>query len=179
MFANRGVGSPGSGAETGDLTWALHNVWLSYRHSMDKSLLRDTIYPVLRRAINYYLHFLAPGSDGKLHLPSTLSPEYPVVPPQDTNYDLALIRWGCRTLIDSAELLGIDDESKPRWQEVLAKLTPYPVDDNGFMIGADTPYAQSHRHYSHLLMVYPSTSSTGTSPRTATSSPGRSCTGTN
>lgn len=73
MFANRAVGEPGTGAETGDLTWALHNVWLSYRHSMDKSLLRDTIYPVLRRAINYYLHFLTPGSDGKLHLPSTLS----------------------------------------------------------------------------------------------------------
>ncbi|MFJ8143150.1 glycosyl hydrolase family 95 catalytic domain-containing protein [Streptomyces sp. NPDC096013] len=155
MFANRGVGQPGTGAETGDLTWALHNVWLSYRHSMDKTLLRDTIFPVLRRAINYYLHFLTPGSDGKLHLPSTLSPEYPVVPPQDTNYDLALIRWGCQTLIESAELLGIDDELTPRWQEVLARLTPYPVDDNGFMIGADTPYAQSHRHYSHLLMVYP------------------------
>ncbi|MFC5218178.1 glycosyl hydrolase family 95 catalytic domain-containing protein [Streptomyces coerulescens] len=155
MFANRGVGQPGTGAETGDLTWALHNVWLSYRHSMDKALLRDTIFPVLRRAINYYLHFLTPGSDGRLHLPSTLSPEYPVVPPQDTNYDLALIRWGCRTLIESAELLGVDDELRPRWQEVLAKLTPYPVDDNGFMIGGDTPYAQSHRHYSHLLMVYP------------------------
>lgn len=155
MFADRGVGRPGTGAETGDLTWALHNVWLSYRHSMDKSLLRDTVYPVLRRAINYYLHFLTPGSDGRLHLPSTLSPEYPVVPPQDTNYDLALIRWGCRTLLESAELLSIDDELKPRWQEVLTRLTPYPVDDNGFMIGADTPYAQSHRHYSHLLMVYP------------------------
>ncbi|MFE3851071.1 Tat pathway signal sequence domain protein [Streptomyces griseorubiginosus] len=155
MFANRGVGRPGTGAEVGDLTWALHNVWLSYRHSMDTSLLRDTIYPVLRRAINYYLHFLTPGSDGKLHLPSTLSPEYPVVPPQDTNYDLALIRWGCRTLLESAELLGIEDELAPRWQEVLTRLTPYPVDDNGFMIGADTPYAQSHRHYSHLLMVYP------------------------
>ncbi|MBP2056054.1 hypothetical protein J2Z21_009071 [Streptomyces griseochromogenes] len=155
MFADRGVGRPGTGAETGDLTWALHNVWLSYRHSMDEALLRDTIFPVLRRAINYYLHFLTPGSDGKLHLPSTLSPEYPVVPPQDTNYDLALIRWGCRTLIESARLLGIDDELIPRWQEVLARLTPYPVDENGFMIGADTPYAQSHRHYSHLLMVYP------------------------
>ncbi|MFD7278685.1 Tat pathway signal sequence domain protein [Streptomyces sp. NPDC059862] len=155
MFANRAVGEPGTGAETGDLTWALHNVWLSYRHSMDKALLRDTIFPVLRRAINYYLHFLTPGSDGKLHLPSTLSPEYPVVPPQDTNYDLALIRWGCQTLIESAELLGINDELTPRWQEVLAKLTPYPVDDNGFMIGAGTAYAQSHRHYSHLLMVYP------------------------
>ncbi|MEV5388570.1 Tat pathway signal sequence domain protein [Streptomyces sp. NPDC052721] len=155
MFANRSVGEPGTGAETGDLTWALHNVWLSYRHTMDKALLRDTIYPVLRRAVNYYLHFLTPGSDGKLHLPSTLSPEYPVVPPQDTNYDLALIRWGCRTLLESAELLGIQDESAPRWRDVLARLTPYPVDDNGFMIGADTPYAQSHRHYSHMLMVYP------------------------
>lgn len=155
MFCDREVGQPGTGAETGDLTWALHNVWLSYRHSMDTSLLRDTIYPLLRRTINYYLHFLTPGSDGKLHLPSTLSPEYPVVPPQDTNYDLALIRWGCQTLLDSAQLLGIDDELKPRWQEVLARLTPYPVDDNGFMIGAGTPYAQSHRHYSHLLMVYP------------------------
>ncbi|MEU1181190.1 Tat pathway signal sequence domain protein [Streptomyces sp. NPDC005820] len=155
MFAAREVGRPGTGAETGDLTWALHNVWLSYRHSMDESLLRDTVYPVLRRAIAYYLHFLTPGSDGRLHLPSTLSPEYPVVPPQDTNYDLALIRWGCRTLLDSAALLGIQDESAPHWQEVLAKLTPYPVDANGFMIGADTPYAQSHRHYSHLLMVYP------------------------
>ncbi|WP_174855702.1 glycosyl hydrolase family 95 catalytic domain-containing protein [Streptomyces rishiriensis] len=155
MFATRDVGRPGTGAETGDLTWALHNVWLSYRHSMDEGLLRDTVYPVLRRAINYYLHFLAPGSDGRLHLPSTLSPEYPVVPPQDTNYDLALIRWGCQTLLESAELLGVDDESAPRWRDVLARLTPYPVDADGFMIGADTPYAQSHRHYSHLLMVYP------------------------
>ncbi|MFI5793758.1 glycosyl hydrolase family 95 catalytic domain-containing protein [Streptomyces sp. NPDC051677] len=155
MFGNREVGRPGAGAETGDLTWALHNVWLSYRHSMDESLLRDTIHPVLRRAIAYYLHFLTPGSDGRLHLPSTLSPEYPVVPPQDTNYDLALIRWGCQTLIESAELLGVDDELIPRWRDVLARLTPYPVDDNGFMIGAETPYAQSHRHYSHLLMVYP------------------------
>ncbi|WP_203688933.1 Tat pathway signal sequence domain protein [Streptomyces sp. SID12488] len=155
MYANRGVGRPGTGAEVGDLTWALHNVWLSYRHSMDEKLLRDTVYPLLRRAINYYLHFLQPGDDGKLHLPSTLSPEYPVVPPQDTNYDLSLIRWGCTALLEAAERLGVDDPLAPRWQETLAKLTPYPVDVNGFMIGADTPYAQSHRHYSHLLMVYP------------------------
>ena len=94
---------PGSGAEVGNLTWALHNVWLSYRHSMDDALLRDTLFPLLRRAINYYLHFLTPGSDGKLHLPSTLSPEYRWSPPQDTNYDLALIRWGCQTLLESAD----------------------------------------------------------------------------
>ncbi|MER6012232.1 glycosyl hydrolase family 95 catalytic domain-containing protein [Streptomyces bluensis] len=155
MFTNRSAPTPGSGGESGNLTWALHNAWLSYRHTMDEALLRDTVYPLLRRTMNYYLHFLQPEDDGKLHLPSTLSPEYPVVPPKDTNYDLALIRWGCATLLEASERLGVDDPLKPRWREVLAKLTPYPVDDNGFMIGADTPYAQSHRHYSHLLMVYP------------------------
>lgn len=155
MFANRSVGTPGTGAEVGDLTWALHNVWLTYRHTMDDKLLRDTVFPLLRRAINYYLHFLTAGADGRLHLPSTLSPEYPVTPPQDTNYDLALIRWGCQTLIESADRLGISDPLKARWREVLDTLVDYPADANGFMIGASTPYAQSHRHYSHLLMVYP------------------------
>jgi alpha-L-fucosidase 2 len=155
MFANRGVGTPGSGAEVGDLTWALHNVWLSYRHTMDDKLLKQTLFPLLRRAINFYLHFLTPGSDGKLHLPKTLSPEYPITPPQDTNYDLALIRWGCQTLLDACARLKIDDPLETTWQDVLDKLVPYPADANGFMIGADTPYDQSHRHYSHLLMVYP------------------------
>jgi alpha-L-fucosidase 2 len=155
MFATRSVGTPGSGAEVGDLTWALHNVWLSYRHTMDDDLLRDTVFPLLKRAINYYLHFLKPGDDGRLHLPSTFSPEYPVTPPQDTNYDLALIRWGCQTLLESADRLHIDDPLKPKWREVLNTLVDYPVDETGFMIGANTPYAESHRHYSHMLMVYP------------------------
>ena len=78
------VGIPGQDTptpEVGNLTWALHNVWLSYRHTMDRRLLRDTLFPLLRKAINYYLHFLAPGPDGKLHLPPTFSPEYGVNAP--------------------------------------------------------------------------------------------------
>ncbi len=155
MFANRGVPTPGSSGtpEVGDLTWALHNVWLSWRHTMDDTMLRDTLFPLLRRAINYYLHFLATGTDGKLHLPTTHSPEYGNAP--DANYDLSLIRWGCRTLLDSAQRLGITDPLASRWRQVLSDLTPYPVDTNGFMIGRGVPYAMSHRHYSHLLMIYP------------------------
>ncbi|MEU8506527.1 glycoside hydrolase family 95-like protein [Streptomyces brevispora] len=152
-----GVGIPGQDPptpEVGNLTWALHNVWLSYRHTMDRSILRDTLFPLLRKAVNYYLHFLAPGADGKLHLPATFSPEYGVNAP-DCNYDLMLLRWGCRTLLDSARELGIRDPLTARWEEVLARLAPYPVDENGYMIGAGVPFAKSHRHYSHMLAVYP------------------------
>ncbi|GAA2066855.1 hypothetical protein GCM10009801_13710 [Streptomyces albiaxialis] len=152
-----GVGIPGQKEptpEVGNLTWALHNVWLSYRHTMDERILRDVLFPLLRRAVSYYLHFLEGGPDGKLHLPLTYSPEYPESGP-DCNYDLMLLRWGCRTLLDAARTLDIDDELAPRWREVLAKLTPYPRDKNGFMIADGVPFAQSHRHYSHLLAVYP------------------------
>ncbi len=144
---------PSPAPEIGDLPWALHNVWLSYRHTMDARILRDVLFPLLRRAMNYYLHFLFVGADGKLHLPTTFSPEYGSAP--DCNYDLALIRWSCRTLLDSARTLGIADPLAPRWQEVLDTLVDYPVDANGFMVGAGVPFAMSHRHYSHLLMVYP------------------------
>ncbi|MFE7354780.1 glycoside hydrolase family 95-like protein [Streptomyces sp. NPDC057543] len=161
-----GVGIPGQDPptpEVGNLTWALHNVWLSYRHTMDESILRDTLFPLLRKAVNYYLHFLTPGADGKLHLPATFSPEYGVNAP-DCNYDLMLLRWGCRTLLDSARELGVHDPLTARWQEVLARLAPYPVDANGFMIGAGVPFAQSHRHYSHMLAVYPLYELTGATP---------------
>ncbi|MFE4579348.1 glycosyl hydrolase family 95 catalytic domain-containing protein [Streptomyces chartreusis] len=97
---------------------------------MDESILRDVLFPLL------------------------FSPEYGG-DSRDCKYDLMLLTWGCRTLLDSAELLGIEDESAPRWREVLARRTPYPTDANGFMIGADIPFAKSHRHYSHLLAVYP------------------------
>ncbi|HEX6354884.1 glycosyl hydrolase family 95 catalytic domain-containing protein [Actinophytocola sp.] len=149
------VGSPEFSAdpEIGNLPWLVHNAWLTYRHSMDQSVLRDVVFPILRKAMNYYLHFLAPGADGRLHLPPTFSPEYGAAP--DCNYDLGLIRWSCRTLLDSAATLGIDDPLAPRWQEVLDTLVDYPVDANGFMVGTGVPFAKSHRHYSHMLAVYP------------------------
>lgn len=139
--------------EVGLLTWTCHNLWMMYRYSMDDEMLARDLFPLLRRAVNYYLHFLVRGDDGKLHLPTTYSPEYGVAP--DCNFDLSLVRWGCTALLASAERLGIDDPLAPRWREVLSGLTDYPKDDNGYLIGRGVPYAFSHRHYSHLLMIYP------------------------
>lgn len=153
----RTVGVPGSDHITdqnGNLIWGLHNVWLSYRHSMDKRVLRHVLYPILGKAVNFYSHFLSEGSDGRLHLPTTRSPEYANAP--DATYDLSLIRWACRTLVDTARQLHIADPRIARWQEILTRLTPYHEDPAaGVMIGDGVPLADSHRHYSHLLWLYP------------------------
>lgn len=150
------VGCPGQdeGAEVGLLPWACHNLWLTYRHKMDDEQLRTQLFPLLKQAIQYYLHFLYKGEDGKLHLPRTYSPEYGSA--EDANFDLALLRWGCQTLLAIVDRLNLTEASVPRWKEVLSDLTPYPVDaEGGLMIGRGVPYASSHRHYSHLLAAYP------------------------
>ncbi|MGW3659856.1 glycosyl hydrolase family 95 catalytic domain-containing protein [Streptomyces sp. NPDC005151] len=139
--------------ELGNLTWALHNVWLGYRHTMDDAVLRDVLYPLLRRSINYYLHFLTEGADGRLHLPKTYSPEYGFA--TDCNYDLALLTWGCRTLLWTVERLGVTDELAPRWREVLDRLVAPPQGPDGLWIGGDRRLTSSHRHFSHLLWFYP------------------------
>jgi hypothetical protein len=140
-----------------NLPWALHNYYMQYRHSMDDAMLRDRLFPRLKRAMNYYLHFLQDGPDGKLHMTRGHSPEYPKQPRvnPDCNIDLGLIRWGCQALLDSCERLKIDDPLIPKWKDTLARLTPYPTDENGLMVSASMGWKESHRHYSHLLMIYP------------------------
>ena len=155
----RGDGScaPKGYINPGDFTWALHNYYLHYRYSMDHAIVTDqtrhAFYPLLRGSINLYLHLLKKGEDGKLHLPVLHSPEYGNA--ADNNYNLALLRWGCQTLIELNQRYGLGDPQLPRWQETLANLTPYPVDETGLRIGADMAFTKSHRHWSHILMVHP------------------------
>src|SRR5216110_1263601 len=139
--------------EMGDLPWTPYYYWLHYRYQMDDRILRERVYPLLRRAIGNYLACLERGDDGRWHLPPTHTPELATV--SDANYDLALLRWGLETLIASADRLRIDDTLLPRWRDVLANLTPFPTDSAGLMVGRGRPWKESHRHYSHLLAVYP------------------------
>ena len=139
--------------EVGNLPWAMHNVWLQYRHTMDEAMLRDTIFPLLKRSMNLYLHLLE-EKDGRWHLPTTYSPEYGDA--ENCNYDLSLIRWSCETLLRINDRLELNDSHAKKWQDVLQRLVDYPGDDQqGFYIGKDVKYSKSHRHYSHLMMVYP------------------------
>jgi hypothetical protein len=115
--------------------------------------LRDSIYPLMRRAFNVYLRILQPGDDGLYHIPYTYSDEYGNA--KETSLNIALARWGFKTLIASAERLKIDDPLLPRWKETLAKMQDYNTNENGIMVGKDVPFAKPHRHYSHLFAIFP------------------------
>jgi alpha-L-fucosidase 2 len=137
----------------GNLPWAMHNAWWQYRYSMDDEMLREKIYPLLRRGINFYLHMVEEEEDGTLRLPPTFSPELGVF--ADCNFDLALFEWGCHTLLTASDRLGIDDPLIPRWKQVVERLPDYPADEHGYMLGRDRTSSANHQHFSNLLMIYP------------------------
>ncbi len=149
---------PRIGHETGNLLWALHNVDLEVRYWQDESLRDEVLYPLLVRAVNYYRHFLVEENDGRLHLPPTHSPEYRTV--ADCTYDLDLLHWGLNRLVALAEERHQADAqfNEPllsKWKEILHNLTPVHTDETGRMIGRNTALTGGHRHWSHLLAVYP------------------------
>jgi len=152
------AGASGGGI-VGDLVWLCHNLWLHATYTNNGTMLADLVYPLLHRAVNLYTHHMMfRDAAGKWHLPKTESPEYPYPPPgpsNDTNYDLALLLWGVRTLTALAQQFSIPDPDLPLWADVAANLTAFPTDDNGLRVAADVPFSVPHRHFSHLFAIYP------------------------
>ncbi|MDR2641367.1 MAG: hypothetical protein LBC74_01090, partial [Planctomycetaceae bacterium] len=152
-----GTCAPDGYINPGDFTWALHLYWQQYRFSMDESLVTDhtahAFYPLLKQSVNLYLKLLKKGDDGKLHLPKLHSPEYGN--DEDNNYNLSLLRWACETLRYLNERYKFNDALRPEWERVLKELVAYPQDENGLRIGRKVSFEHSHRHWSHILMVWP------------------------
>lgn len=137
----------------GCLPWLLNNVWFHYRYTMDKEILRDPLFPLLRRSINLYRHIMYEGEDGKLHLPPTYVPEIGTY--ADSNFDLPLLKWGCERLLEICELLDISDPLQPEWKRIIENLREFPIDESGYMLGSEETSPSEHRHMSYLMMIYP------------------------
>jgi hypothetical protein len=74
----------------------------------------------------------------------------------NTNYNLAILRWLIGALIEADAHTGAPaDPRVAGWRRTLADLVDYPVDENGLRISSDQAFDESHRHYSHLLALYP------------------------
>lgn len=146
---------PAPEAELSNLTWMLFYYYQHYDVTRDPSL-RIKVVELLKKSINYYLHLLEKNKEGKYQLSvRTYSPEYPKGYAYNTNYDLSVLKWGLKTLIKLALENGSKEPLLSTWQEVYQHLIDYPKDETGFLIAQGVPYEQSHRHYSHLMMIYP------------------------
>jgi hypothetical protein len=74
---------------------------------------------------------------------------------QTTNYDLALIRSVYSEAYEMARVLGKDNDAW-YWKKVLSEWPSLAMDSSkALMISKDLPYTISHRHFSHLMAIFP------------------------
>lgn len=146
-----GSNSPGS---ADSIIWFTAQAWRYCAFHGDDARLLGSVLPVLR---TYLARAgLVNGTDGRLHVKSCTSPEYPMSPAEDCNYQLSIFSWAAQTGLAIALALAPDDPGLPLFRDVAARLAPFPVDPatGSYAIAAGVPFAVPHRHYSHLLMMY-------------------------
>lgn len=141
------------------LTWMLNNYWLHCQFAGDDIRMRDKLFPILKKTVNSYLNYIndnpVDDKDGKIHIKHSWSPEYKPGRGKDINFTLALIRWSCQTLVAIDAKHQLNDPLVAQWKHLLDNLVAFQIDENGLMVGKDRPFANPHRHYSHLLAFYP------------------------
>ena len=139
--------------------WQAHIFYMYYKYTADETFLRERLYPYLKGTEGVVRRHLSPDENGKLTLPLTSSPELHDNTPNAwlngiSNYDLALVRFLYEALSEFAPTVCPDDLDT--WREIYAQLPDYAIDEKkGFKINEEENLEESHRHFSHLMMVYP------------------------
>lgn len=147
-----GLGSWGN--EYGNLPWVLQCYWKYWRYSADDTIGR-ALFPMLKDSVAFLESQLKPDTNGVLHMTASRSPEYSDTLHPDANYALMSTRWALATLLAMNDELKFGDPETNEWRHTLEHLASYPVDEHGLRIDADQGFDMSHRHYSHLLAIYP------------------------
>ena len=165
----------------GNTAWLMYNLWDLYQTSGDKELLENDLYPIMRKAANFYTQYLytnerktstdtAKYPDGYYY--TTWAGRSPEQGPthEGIKYDLQLVAGMYDYTIAAAETLGVDADKVTAWKEIRnhleapvelgadgeikewAEEVHYNTDASGNALGDPV-----HRHISHLVGLYPGT----------------------
>jgi hypothetical protein len=104
--------------------------WLRYDVSRDEAFLRDYAYPMLKGTVEFYRNSpnLKKEGDGKYHIYHVNNHEG-IWDGQDTQEELSAIRGITPLAIRASEILGVDADLRPLWQELLQNLAPLPTNE--------------------------------------------------
>jgi alpha-L-fucosidase 2 len=140
----------------GDFTWVMHNYWLQLRYTGNWERIKDKWLPKAERISKLYEKRLIRNGNGQLEMLPMESPEYDGFKTYtNSNYNLALYRWLLTAMMECTRENKLDKPEFPHWEQLLKELMPFPINENGLMIGSEQAVDKSHRHYSHLLGLYP------------------------
>lgn len=138
--------------------WLTTQIWEYYDYTRDKEWLRTVGYPIIKESADFVSDLLYNNNGVYTSAPS-YSPEHGTCDLGAT-YANAVTREVLIEAIESAGILGVDEESVAEWSEKLAKMYPYQIGRYGqlqeWYRDIDT-YNDTHRHTNHLFGLHPGT----------------------
>lgn len=140
--------------------WLGQHFYLQWRYSMDREFLKKSAYPWIKEVATFIENLTAKGPDGKRKLPISSSPEIndnslSAWFPQNTNYDLALMKFTFKAASELAGELGLKNEAA-HWTNILSEFGDFSLTSNNeLMFSPSMSYNQSHRHFSHMMAIHP------------------------
>jgi alpha-L-fucosidase 2 len=150
--------------------WLCQQLWWHYLYSGDEGFLRDTAYPLMKGASEFFAATLIeyPRSDEHWLISGpTNSPEQGGLVLGPT-MDHQIIRNLFANTIEASEVLGVDPEFRARLIALSKRIAPNRIGQLGqlqeWLEDRDDP-ANRHRHVSHLWGVFPGAEITRDTPK--------------
>ncbi len=160
---------------TGVAAWIASMFYDYWLYTGDKTFLKEHAIPFMEEVAAFYEDYLYIDQDGYVKIFPSNSPENspansmenedlsivmnPGIPlTVNSTIDTALVKETFRNLLSAYEALGIEHERAVRWKELLTKMRPYRINEDGALAewvyeGHTDNYA--HRHLSHIYPLFP------------------------
>ncbi|MEV4885257.1 glycoside hydrolase N-terminal domain-containing protein [Chitinophaga ginsengisegetis] len=141
-------------------SWLAQHYYLQWRYSMDKQFLKTKAYPWIKSAASFLENITVKDNNGHRKLKISSSPEIndnslDAWFLQNTNYDLALMKFTFSKAAELATVLGLSNEAA-HWNNILSEFGDFSLSPgNELMFAPSMAYNQSHRHFSHMMAIHP------------------------
>lgn len=141
-------------------SWLAQHYYLQWRYSMDREFLKNKAYPWLKKTASLLEKLTVKDVRGYRQLEISASPEINDNSLnawflQNTNYDLALMKYTFGIAAKLATDLGLTSEAA-HWTTILNEFGDYALTANDELKFAPSmDYNQSHRHFSNMMAIHP------------------------
>jgi alpha-L-fucosidase 2 len=144
--------------------WMMSDFWEHFLYTQDLDFLRERAFPIYQEAVEFFTNYVFKVGDYYTSGPS-ISPENsfmidtrPYYFSNGCTYEIVMIRELFEQFIQMTTMLKVDHRLATRCTEILEKLIPYRILEDGTIAEYAHDHCISdpwHRHTSHLLGVFP------------------------
>lgn len=146
--------------------WLCRHLYEHYQYTDDKAFLRETAFPIMCSAAEFYLDVLTEDKEGYLIFAPSTSPENSFIINNDdcavsltSTMTMSIIRELFTNTLKASAILRVNDETVSKIRTALPKLLPLKIGADGRLLEWYAEEQESephHRHISHLYALHPS-----------------------